>query len=216
MDYTDTELVLKYTNFLDWINKTFSGERKEKLLKLHGDDGLGARLLVAPASGKEHFHLAYPGGYMDHVMNVCKASVGVKKLYGALSGTIDFTDEEMFFSCLNHDLGKLGDFTGEYYLPEESEWHRKNQGSMFKFNGKLQYMDVTDRALFILQEAQIQITQKEWLGIKLSDGLYAEGSKSYLHSYNKDHQLKTNLPYVVHIADFMSCHAEYDRWKVEQ
>ena len=215
-EVTEDELQEKYVNFLGYVEKHFEGDRKEKLLKLYGEDQFGFRLLVAPASGKEHFHLAVVGGYMDHVMNVCKASVGVKKLYEFMGGTIDFTDEELAFACLHHDLGKLGDLKHEYYLPQTSEWHRNNKGEHFQLNGKLQYMDVTERALFLLQHFDIKVTQKEWLGIKLSDGPYGDANKSYLISFNKDFALKTNLPYVVHYADFLACRTEYDTWKREQ
>jgi hypothetical protein len=171
---------------------------------------------MAPASAKEHYHNAYPGGYMDHIMNVLTTSFGVKKLYEARGGTIDFEDEELAFATIHHDLGKLGDKQqGEYYLIQESEWHRKNKGEIYKFNSELQYMDVTDRALFILQQYGIVCTWKETLAIKLSDGLYHEANKSYLMSYNPDHELKTNLPRIVHVADYISCRCEYDMWKLQ-
>jgi hypothetical protein len=108
----------------------------------------------------------------------------------------------------------LGDKTqGEYYLVQDSEWHRKNKNEIYKFNSDLQYMNVTDRALFILQQYGIICNWKETLAIKLSDGLYDEGNASYLKSYNPDHELKTNLPRIIHIADYLACRCEYDFWK---
>ena len=131
-----------------------------------------------------------------------------------MGATIDFTDEEMAFAALHHDLGKLGDKDqGEYYLIQESDWHIKNKGELYKFNPRLQYMDVTDRALYILQLYGITCSWKETLAIKLSDGLYHEPNSSYLISYNPDHELKTNLPRIIHNADFISCRSEYDTWK---
>ena len=38
-----------------------------------------------------------------------------------------FTQEELLFAAMHHDLGKLGDGTKPYYLPQDSEWHRKNK-----------------------------------------------------------------------------------------
>ena len=40
------------------------------------------------------------------------------------------------FVALNHDIGKMG-FPGEgneTYLPNDSEWHRKNMGKIYKVN----------------------------------------------------------------------------------
>ena len=214
--YTEKELFANYEKFLKQLEKFFSGERLEKLKHLYSENEYGYRVIMAPASAKEHFHNAYVGGYLDHIMNVLTTSFGVKKLYEARGGTIDFTDEELVFSAIHHDLGKLGDKEqGEYYQIQESDWHRKNRGEVFKFNSNLQYMEVVDRALCILQQYQIPCTWKETLAIKLSDGLYHEANSSYLKSYNPDHELKTNLPRLLHVADYISCRCEYDMWKLE-
>jgi hypothetical protein len=211
--YTEKQIVENYETFIGLIKKTFSGDRLKKLLTMYEDDSIAERTMMAPASAKEHFHLAYAGGYLDHITNVYNASKGVKKLYTFMGGHIDFTDEEMYFSAIHHDLGKIGDLTQDYYLVQDSEWHTKNRGEIFKFNGNLQYMDVTDRALFLLQHFGIEVTWKEYLAIKLSDGIYNESNKKYYISYDPENTLKTNLPYIVHLSDFISCRTEFDKWK---
>lgn len=211
--YTEKELSINYDKFIQTLEKYFAGERLEKLKKLYNEDEYGYRVIVAPASAREHYHNAYVGGYLDHINNVLTTSFGVKKLFEVRGGTVDFTDEELAFSAIHHDLGKLGDKNqGEYYLPQDSDWNLK-RGELFKFNPDLQYMNVTDRALFILQQYGIVCTWKETLAIKLSDGLYDEGNTPYLKSYNRDFELKTNLPRIVHIADYMACRCEFDKWK---
>jgi len=215
-EYTEQELQDNYESFITFLKKNFDGERLEKLLHLYSENEYGLRLITAPASAKAHFHNAYIGGYLDHILGVCKASMGVKKLWTVMGAEIDFTDEELIFAALHHDLGKLGDRQqGEYYLPQDSDWHVKNRGEIFKFNTNLQYMDVTDRALYILQQYGIVCTWKETLGIKLSDGLYHEANTSYLKNYNPDYELKTNLPRILHQGDFIACRTEYDLWKRE-
>jgi hypothetical protein len=210
-NYTESELEENYKTFLNFISDTFDGERKDKLLYMYGtDEGcLGLRALVAPASGKVHYHNAYTGGYIDHVLNVCRTCQGMKLLFTKLGGEVDFTADELMFSALNHDLGKLGDLTGDYYLPEDSEWHQRNQGSMFKINPDIQNMTVPDRAIFLLQHFNVTITQKEYLGIKLADGMYDEASAHYLKSYRLGGELKTLLPKILHWADHMATTIEY-------
>lgn len=216
-EYTETELNEKYDDFIKLLEKLFSGDRLDGLKKLYSEENYGIRLIMAPASAKVHFHNAYVGGYIDHILNVYKASIGTKKLWQAMGANIDFTDEELAFSALHHDLGKLGDLSqGEYYLPQTSDWHIKNRGEQFKFNPNLQFMNVTDRALYILQQFKIVCSWKETLAIKLSDGLYDESSESYLKSYNPANELKTNLPRVIHAADYLACRSEYDSWRAEQ
>lgn len=216
-EYTESQLHQKYEKFIQTLEKHFSGERLTKLKHLYSEPEYGIRLIMAPASARVHFHNAYIGGYIDHINNVLNNSFGVKKLYEFIGGTIDFTNEELAFAAIHHDLGKLGDKDqGEYYLPQDSDWHTSKKGEVFKFNPNLQYMDVTDRALFILQQYGIVCTWKETLAIKLSDGLYHEANTTYLKGYNVDYELKTNLPRIIHIADYMSCRSEFDQWKKTQ
>jgi len=210
--YTSDQLQENYNKFILFISTSFTGDRKDKLLKLHTD--FEEQIILSPASSKKHFHLAYVGGYMDHILNVCKASRGVKKLYVAMGGTIDFTDDELLMCCLCHDLGKLGDKGTEYYIPQDIEWHLK-RGEVFKINGELQKMHVTHRSLYLLQQYDIKLTQKEYIGILTSDGIYCEDNKYYFCNDIKDNSLKTNLPYIVHLSDFIACRTENDQEKLQ-
>lgn len=214
-NYTETQLKENYDKFISFVKKAFANqpERLEKLLHMYSEEQLGMELLMAPASGKAHFHSAYVGGYIDHVMNVCKNSIGMMKQFKENGGIIDFEVEELLFAALHHDLGKLGDLGKPYYIEQESDWHRKNQGSLYKQNPEIHYMDVTHRALWTLQHYGIQFTQKEMLGIMLADGLYNKASEKYFISYDENFQLKTELPYLLHWADHMSCRIENSEYK---
>ena len=214
-NYTEQQLQENYEKFLNFIRKAFANqpERMEKLLHMYSAEELGMELLVAPASGRAHFHSAYIGGYMDHVMNVCRNSIGQMNQFKNNGGIIDFEVEELLFAALHHDLGKLGDLGKPYYVEQESDWHRKNQGSLFKQNPEINYFDVTHRALWLLQEYVIKYTQKEMLGIMLADGLYNKGNEKYFISYDENFQLKTELPYLLHWADHMSCRIENSEYK---
>ena len=214
-NYTEQQLQENYEKFLNFIRKAFAKqpERMEKLLHMYSEDQLGMELIMAPASGKAHFHSAYVGGYIDHVMNVCRNSIGQMNQFKNNGGIIDFEVEELLFAALHHDLGKLGDLGKPYYVEQESDWHRKNQGSLFKQNPEINYFDVTHRALWLLQEYGIKYTQKEMLGIMLADGLYNKGNEKYFISYDENFQLKTELPYLLHWADHMSCRIENSEYK---
>jgi len=214
-NYSEKQLKENYDKFISFVKKAFANqpERLEKLLYMYSEEQLGMELLMAPASGKAHFHSAYVGGYIDHIMNVCKNSIGQMKQFKENGGIIDFEVEELLFAALHHDLGKLGDLGKPYYIEQESDWHRKNQGSLYKQNPEIHYMDVTHRALWTLQHYGISFTQKEMLGIMLADGLYNEASKKYFISYDENFQLKTELPYLLHWADHMSCRIENSEYK---
>ena len=212
-NYNETQLEDNYNRFIAAIKKVFTGDRLEKLLHMYSPDELGNELAMAPASGKLNFHSAYPGGYIDHVMNVATNAYKIKKMFEASGGIINFTDEELLFAAFHHDLGKLGDGKEPYYLPQTSEWHQKNKKEYFTHNPKLQYFDVTDRAFWLLNQYGIAYTQKEQLGIHMADGLYNEATKKYWMGYNEDFQLKTDLPYILHWADHMSTRLENSEYR---
>ena len=104
------------------------------------------------------------------------------------------------------------DLDNEYYIPQTSDWHRTNRGEIYTHNPDLQYMKVPDRGLWLLQHYGVKVTDKEYIGIKLTDGLYDEANKAYLMSYNPDWALRSNMAYILHQADMMATHIEYDQW----
>ena len=165
-------------------------------------EGLNNQLTLAPAAAKVTFHNCFPGGYLDHVVRVMDIAVEQAKLFKRMGGTVDFTSRELIFAAAHHDLGKLGTEDGPYYLDQDSDWHRK-RGELFKHNDNIQYMKVADRGLMMLQKHGIALTEKEWLGIKLTDGLYDEGNKSYLINY-APYPMKTEMPRILHWADHMA------------
>ena len=114
---------------------------------------------------------------------------------------------------MHHDLGKVGDLENDYYVPNESEWHRKNQGKIYNHNPKLQYMTVPDRAIWLLTQFDIKLTEAEYLGIKLTDGLYDKANESYYISYLEENQLTWNLPHIAHQADMMASRIENENNK---
>ena len=61
------------------ITNTFEGERLEKLNTMY--DYFEDRMCLAPASGKEHFHNAHIGGYVEHVLHVTNCALKIKKLW---------------------------------------------------------------------------------------------------------------------------------------
>jgi len=210
-ELTEQEIQSNFSEFIKIIEKSFKGERLERLLHMYSENELGTEAAIAPASMMEHWHLAHPGGYIQHIMHVVKNSFGVKKLWQVAGSHIDFTDEEMIFCALHHDLGKLGDETGSYYKPQDQDWLRK-KGEVYKMNPNIQYMEVTDRAVYNLQHYNVKYGWKEYLGMKLADGMYNESAEKYLKSFRPELRLKTNLPLVIHLADYISCRAEFDTW----
>ena len=127
-------------------------------------------------------------------------------------GTKDtYTDEELFVSALNHDLGKIGSLEHTSVFPSKDDWRKKNLGEMYTFNTANEYMTVPDRSLFLLQQAGIQLTTNEWIVIKTHDGLYDQANESYLKGFMPETKPRTSLPFILHQADLMAARIEFER-----
>ena len=197
-----------YDRFMSLIEED---PRSENLKRMYED--LEQELAEAPAAAVQHHHNAFPGGYLDHVLRVHDISVDLTKTFHKFEGELNFTSQELQFATLHHDLGKLGELGEPYYVEQDSDWHRKTLGQNYKYNNTIQYMSVTDRAHYMLQQYDIKITKNEWLGIHLSDGMYEESNKSYLMNRMYPYPMKTNIPYIVHVSDYLAMVIEKDKGK---
>ena len=56
-------------------------------------------------------------------------------------------------------------------------------------------------------------TENEYFGIKLTDGLYDEDNEKYFKVYDTSKYLKSNIQYIMHWADHMSCRIESSEYK---
>jgi len=185
-------------------------ERASALHKMY--DHFEERMMLAPGSSIDFYHNAWPGGYVDHIMNITEAGKKLYKVYEDFGMKMTYGVEEVVFCTMHHDLGKLGNMNEDYYIPNDSEWHRINQGKMYKTNQKLHFMTVTDRAVYLMSQFDIKYSEQEYLGLRLADGMYEEANKQYYMSFGEEKHLKTNLPQLVHNADMLATRMEKERY----
>ncbi len=207
MSLTKDKIQKNYEKHLKII-ETYITERKDKVLSMV--DSFKEEYALAPASGKTWYHNAFPGGYVDHVNRVVEYAVKQMRLYKEMGGDIDFTEEELVFAALFHDLGKLGDGDKLNYLPQTDKWRQDKLAEMYTNNPDLDFMLIPDRSLFVLQKFGITVSKKEFLAIRLHDGVFDDANKSYFFSYNPSSRMKTNIIKVLHTADFLASQVEYD------
>ena len=172
------------------------------------------RIALMPASYKKEYHNAFPGGYVDHVIRVIDGALKINEVWNEMGvDQSTYTIEELVFSALNHDLGKIGDEGKQYYIPQTDAWRRDKLSEMYSNNPELPFMLVQDRSLYLLQKNNIVLSQNEYLAIKLHDGLYDDTNKPYYISFSPDSKLKSNIGYILHQADFLASKIEFDAWK---
>ena len=193
------------------IIDTYITDRKDLVLSML--KAMEDNYVMAPASGRTWYHNAFAGGYVDHVNRVVEYAVKQSRLYKDMGGSVDYTEEELVFAALFHDLGKLGDGEQPNYIPQTDKWRQDKLSEMYTYNPDLDFMLIPDRSLFILQRFGIKVNQKEFLGIRLHDGVFDKANEAYFFSNVESSRQKTSLISVLHTADFLASKVEYDMWK---
>ena len=210
MKQTAEQIQQNWETFISYIDKHISEPRASKLKEFYNT--YAERIMLMPASHKKEYHNAFPGGYIEHVNRVIEGALKLHSLwedFGVDSST--YTVEEVVFSAMNHDLGKMGDTENEAYLPQTDQWRKEKLGEDYKFNDKLEFMSVPDRGLHLLTQHGIPFTKNEMLAIKLHDGLYDEANKPYLMTWMPETKPRTSLIYIIHQADLMAARIEFER-----
>ena len=210
MNLTAEQIQENWNVFMGNIEKYISSPRKEKLIEFY--EKYQERIMLMPAAHKKEYHNAFPGGYVEHVNRVVRCALKQAKLWNEEGADMNtFTVEELVFSAINHDLGKIGDEENESYIPQTDKWRREKLGEDYMFNSKIPFASVPDRGLFLLQSHDIKYTFNEMLAIQTHDGLYDEGNKKYLFTYLPEQKPRTSLPFILHQADLMAARIEFER-----
>ena len=210
MNLTAEQIQDNWNELLSYIEEYISEPRKDKLLEFY--EQYADRLMLMPAAHKKEYHNAFPGGYVEHVLRVIRCAIKQAELWrfeGADMST--FTPEELIFSALNHDLGKMGDEEQESYIPQTDQWRKDKLGEDYMFNTKVPFSSVPDRGLYLLQSHGIQYTFNEMVAIQTHDGLYDKANEKYLMAFMPEQKPRTSLPYILHQADLMAARIEFER-----
>jgi hypothetical protein len=210
MELTAEQIKSNWLRLIGFIDDHISEPRKTSLKNFY--EKYSERLMLMPAAHKKEYHNAFPGGYVEHVNRVITCALHLHDLWAQMGADITtYTKEELVFSALNHDLGKMGDEEHESYIPQTDNWRREKLGEDYMFNNKLAFASVPDRGLFLLQSHGIPYTFNEMITIQTHDGLYDEANKKYLMTYMPEQKPRTSLPYIVHQADLMAARIEFER-----
>tara|TARA_R110000772_G_scaffold4367_6_gene15389 strand:- start:23584 stop:24360 length:777 start_codon:yes stop_codon:yes gene_type:complete len=209
MSLTAEQLQSNWIEFNTNIETYITGDRKQRLLDFYKK--YEERVILMPAAHKKEYHSAFPGGYVDHVNRVVKAALSISAVWeGFGCDMTTFTQEELVFSAINHDIGKMGDSEHEAYIPQTDKWRQDKLGEDYMFNKKLAFAAVPDRGLFLLQEHDIKYTFNEMLAIQTHDGLYDSANEKYLKGFMPEQKPRTSLPFILHQADMMAARIEFE------
>ena len=209
MKLTAEQIQSNWEEFINNIEAHITGDRKDKLVKFY--EKFQERIMLMPAAHKKEYHSAFPGGYVDHVNRVVKGALSMNDVWESFGCDMTtFTTEELVFSAINHDLGKMGSEDEESYIPQTDKWRRDKLGEDYMFNKKVAFASVPDRGLFLLQQHDIKYTFNEMVAIQTHDGLYDPANEKYLKSFMPETKPRTSLPFILHQADMMAARIEFE------
>lgn len=183
------ENFIKYESFL----KKLEPDRIEPAMTMINT--LGERLATCPASGRVDYHNCFPGGLVEHSIRVLGFALKIRKAMEIDPEVVPTSS--LIITCLFHDLGKVGDLENDYYVPQESSWHREKLGEFYKINPDIDYMTVPHRSVWFCQHFGLRLTKEEMLGILLHDGQYIDDNKPYKMK-------EPALAVITHQADLMA------------
>jgi hypothetical protein len=150
MNLTAEQIQQNWMRMMGFIEDHISEPRKTKLIEFY--EKYSERLMLMPAAHKKEYHNAFPGGYVEHVNRVITCALHLHDLWASMGAdTTTYTKEELVFSALNHDLGKMGSEEEEAYVPQTDNWRKEKLGEDYMFNTKVPFASVPDRGLFLLQ-----------------------------------------------------------------
>ena len=210
MKLSAEQIQANWEEFLANIKEHILGNRGEQLLNFY--KRYEERVILMPAAHKKEYHGAFPGGYVAHVNRVVEGSLKLYNMWEEMGCDMTtFTKEELVFSAINHDLGKLGDKDHDAYVPQTDQWRKDKLGEDYMFNKQLAFCSVPDRGLFLLQQHDISYTFNEMIAIQTHDGLYDDANVKYLKTFLPEQKPRTSLPYILHQADLMAARIEFEQ-----
>lgn len=128
----------------------------------------------APCSTQ--YHLSHKGGLAEHSYNVYECMCSLADCFG-----VSEEDESIIICSILHDLGKIGQFGKENYVPNMLKGRatkanpdpepKQSESKPYKANPELMYVDHEVRAVVIAQQ-YINLTEEEQQAILWHNGLY--------------------------------------------
>jgi hypothetical protein len=156
MSYNKLETITEnWAKLISIVGKIENSEVREGATKMCND--LHDKFAVCPASTRIDYVGCFTGGLVWHSLNVLKAMKNIRSSFG-LENKVH--SDSMIILGLFHDIGKLGNHSDDYYLPQASEWHR-NKGMLFEVNREIANVPVAVRSLWWLNQYGIPLSENE-------------------------------------------------------
>lgn len=136
-------------------------------------DAYGERIAVCPSHNLAKRSTSAAGGLVEHALQTFKIA---RKLVEATG--VEINPESLAIVCLLHEVGKIGDESRDYFVPQSSQWHME-RGQVYTYNPDIPKMTHPHRTLYLLQSSGIHLTLDEWIAILTQSGTSSEENRFY-------------------------------------
>lgn len=165
----EEKIISNFEMFQKILSKT--GDRASALsefISRHGE-----RIATCPSHNLVKRTTSAPGGLVEHSLNTFKIA---RKLVEATG--VNVSSESLAIVCLLHEIGKIGDDEKDYFIAQDSSWHRE-RGQVYTYNPDLPKMTHEHRTLYLLQSNGVHLTMDEWIAILTQRGTASEENRFY-------------------------------------
>lgn len=133
----------------------------------------GERIAICPSHNLTKRSTSAPGGLVEHALNTFRIARKLVETAG-----VAISAESLAIVCLLHEVGKVGDSDNDYFIAQDSTWHRE-RGQVYTYNPALPKMTHPHRTLFLLQASGIILSMDEWIAILTQHGTASEENRFY-------------------------------------
>lgn len=155
---TDDIKINNYVNFKRFLDNLITIDKADKVIELLGGNEkvINASFGMSTDSGS-----AYPGAFVYNAIMIAEYA---KKFNELLPESMRVDNKSIYKVALLQHIGKV-----VMYAENDNEWEVKNRGFAYKFIDQNTALRCGERALFILMQAGVVLTEDEFEAIRIVD-----------------------------------------------
>jgi len=166
MEKSAENLLEQYEKFKSILSKVVSESNVEKL-----DELFGEKILFCPRGTKLEDG-GFPGALVEFSLRVASEAK-------SLAGKFNQPVKSAVKVSLLHELGKIGNLDQDFYIQQDSDWHREKLGQTYKYNDLCSRVSISHRSVWIANQSGIVLTEDELVAILTGQGLHLDENSFY-------------------------------------
>lgn len=152
---------------------------------------------IAPASTKPSYHGCYPGGLLQHTLNVMTVACDLWQVCNKRLKNVNCTKESVLFCAALHDVCKINTYKPCSWKGHEKEYVVVDENYPLVGHG--------EKSLVKALQLGIDLNNDEMEAIRWHMGWFDSGAREYPSTYNFNTASKKPLVKIIQTADMLAC-----------